>query len=247
MATVITAAPANVRPAGAYDRTFYTSLSILMALTVVGGFGPTYYFAGSQARTIAGNPVTPLVHLHGFLFSAWVLLFIVQTSLIATRRVAVHRRLGIAGVGLAIGMIVVGLRTAIVAAKGGVAPGGVDPLVFLVVPMFDIVCFAAFVTAAVLQRRNKEAHKRLMLLAYVSIIIAATARLPGVLPLGPPGFFGLAFLFVVAGIVYDRWSRGKVHPVYIWGGAALVISVPLRLALSTTAAWRAFAGWLVGG
>lgn len=83
-----------------------------------------------------------------------------------------------------------------------------------------------------------------MILAYVSIIIAATARLPGVLPLGPPAFFGIAFLFVVAGIVYDKWSRGRIHPVYVWGGAALALSVPLRLAISSTAGWRAFAGWL---
>ena len=49
---------------------------------------------------------------------------------------------------------------------------------------------------------------------------------------------------ILAGIVYDKWSRGRIHPVYVWGGAALVISVPLRLALSSTAAWRAFAEWL---
>ena len=155
-----------------------------------------------------------------------------------------HRRLGLAGVVLAIGMIVAGLRTAIAAGRAGIAPPGIEPLSFLVVPVFDIVFFAGFVAAAIVQRRNKEAHKRLMILAYVSIIIAATARLPGVLPLGPPAFFGVAFLFIVAGIVYDRWSRGRIHPVYIWGGGALVISVPLRLAISSTAAWRAFAEWL---
>ena len=237
-------APPPVNRVGTYDRVFYTTLSILMALTVLAGFGPTYYFAGSSMRTLSGGPITPTVHLHGLLFSAWVLLFIVQARLVAARRVAVHRRLGVAGVVLAIGMIVAGLRTAIAAARSGVAPGGIAPLAFLVVPIFDIVFFAGFVTAAVLQRRNKEAHKRLMILAYTSIITAATARLPGILPLGPPAFFGLAFLFVVAGVIYDRWSRGRIHPVYVWGGLALVLSVPLRLAISSTGPWQAFAGWL---
>jgi asparagine N-glycosylation enzyme membrane subunit Stt3 len=107
--------------------------------------------------------------------------------------------------------------------------------------MFDMGLFATFVTLALLRRRDKEAHKRLMLLAYVSIITAAVARLPGILPLGPPGFFGLSFLFVITAGVYDRLSRGTVHKVYWWGGALIAVSVPVRLAVSGTAAWRALA------
>jgi hypothetical protein len=245
MATVATAPPAKAPLAGAHDRVFYTTLSILMALTVVAGFGPTYYFAGGSPRTLSGAQITPTVHLHGLLFTAWVLLFIVQTSLVATRRVAVHRRMGIAGVVLAAGMIVAGFRTAVTSAAAGSAPPGADPLVFLVVPLFDLVLFAGFVSTAIARRRNKEAHKRLMVLAYASIITAAVARMPGILPLGPLVFFALSFLFVVAGIAYDLWSRGRIHPVYLWGGAVLLISVPLRLAISSTAPWRSFAGWLV--
>jgi len=80
-----------------------------------------------------------------------------------------------------------------------------------------------------------------MLLAYVSIMAAPAARLPGVLPLGPFAFYGIAFVFLVAGIIYDLAFRRRVHPAYIWGGALLVASVPLRLAISGTAAWTAFA------
>jgi hypothetical protein len=85
-----------------------------------------------------------------------------------------------------------------------------------------------------------------MLLAYVSIIIAAVARLPGMLTLGPPAFFGLGLSFVLLGVVYDFVTRRRVHPVYVWGGAALILSVPLRLAISNTAAWKAFAASIVG-
>lgn len=246
MGTVATAPAARAHHPAAYDRVFYSTFSVVMALTVVAGFGGTYYFAGDSARTLSGGPITPMVRAHALLFTAWVLLFVVQTALIAGRRVAVHRRMGIAGVVLAGAMAVVGVNTAAAAAARGSAPSGADPLAFLVVPIFDIVLFAGFVAAAVAMRRNREAHKRLMLLAYISIITAAIARLPGVLPLGPPVFFGLTLLFIVAGIVYDRWSRGRIHPVYVWGGGLLAVSVPLRLAISTTPAWRSFAGWLAG-
>lgn len=191
--------------------------------------------------TISGSPFTPLVHLHGVLFTGWVVLFIVQTALVANRRVAVHRRLGIVGGLLAAFMVTVGMATAINGAARGAAPPGVDPLVFLAIPLFDTLLFSTFVAAALWLRANKEAHKRLMLLAYISIIVAAVARLPGVLPLGPLGFFGLAFIFLLAAMIYDLVTRRRVHKAYICGGALLVVSVPLRLMVSGTETWRAFA------
>jgi hypothetical protein len=84
-----------------------------------------------------------------------------------------------------------------------------------------------------------------MLLAYVCIVTAAIGRLPGVLSLGPPAFFGLSFLFVLAGIIYDKRSGGHVHPVYTWGGTLLAISVPVRLMISSTDLWKRVAHWIV--
>jgi hypothetical protein len=221
-------------------------MALVMALTVLVGFGQTYYFRlmSGTATTITGGSITRGLHLHGVVFTAWVVLFLLQTALIGLRRVRVHMRLGYASIALAVTMIVVGLRTAIDSAARGAAPPGVDALTFLVVPVFDIVLFTGFVSAALLKRREREAHKRLMLLAYVSIITAAVARLPGILPLGPLAFFGLSFLFVVAGMAYDRLMHGKVHRVYAWGAPIIALSVPLRLALSSTAAWQSFARWL---
>lgn len=247
MATTTVHGPAT-RAVGIHDRAFYTSLAAVMALTVLFGFGQTYYFRlmSGTATTVSGGSITPTIHLHGIVFTAWVLLFLVQTLLVASRRVQVHRRLGYASIALAATMIPVGVQTAISTARRGAAPPGADPLAFLVVPIFDIVLFTGFVSAALLKRRDKEAHKRLMVLAYVSIITAAVARMPGILPLGPLVFFGLSFLFVVAGMVYDWRSRGRLHRVYVWGAPIIALSVPLRLAVSGTAAWQSFARWLVG-
>jgi hypothetical protein len=242
----VTRTAQHASPAREYarDRLFYSGMAIAMGLTVFVGFGSSYYLrflSSGPGTTVSGGPFTPLVHLHGVLFTAWVLLFIVQTALVAVRRVVVHRRLGVATAVLAALMVVVGTSTAIATASRGGAPPGVDPLVFLVIPMFDMLLFATFVTFAVVKRRDREAHKRLMLLAYVSIIVAAVARLPGVLLLGPLAFFGLAFLFILMGGLYDFLSKGRVHRVYVWGGALFAISVPVRLMISGTSAWRAFA------
>jgi hypothetical protein len=192
--------------------------------------------------TLTGKPFTSL-NVHGALFTAWALLFIVQTTLVANRRVAVHRRLGVAGAVLAAVMVVVGVRVAITAAARGAAPPGMDPLAFMAVPFFDMVLFTGLVSTALVRRRDKDAHKRLMLLAYVSSIPAAVARLPGVVALGRAGL-SLAFIFIAAGVIYDLVSRRRVHPVYVWGGTLVVLSVPIRLAISGTPAWTAFAGML---
>ena len=237
------------RASAKYDRIFYSSMAIVMALTVLIGFGPTYYvkaFSDTPLSTLSGGPMTLLVQMHGLLFTAWVLLFIVQTALVAQHKVAIHRRIGIVGAVLAASMVVVGTLTALRMAARGAAPGGIDPLSFAMVPLSDMFFFAVFVAAALLMRAHREAHKRFMLLAYVSIVVAAVARLPGVLPLGPLAFFGLAFVFILIGIIYDIVSRHRVHPVYLWGGGVLFLSVPLRLVMSRTDAWKSFAQSLIG-
>jgi hypothetical protein len=228
---------------------FYAVIAIALAIAVVAGFGPTYYFrvfSSSPMATLSGGPVTLLVHVHAALFSTWVLLFIAQTTLVAQGRIAAHRWVGVVGGALAALMIVSGTVTAMKMVARGAAPEGADPYQFLMIPLSDMVFFGGFVAAALLRRADREAHKRLMLLAYVSIVVAAVARLPGVLALGPLVFFGLALLVVLAGVIYDKAARGRVHPVYVWGGGLLVISVPLRLAFSRTEAWRLFAEWVVG-
>lgn len=249
MATIAATTYSRTTAPGAYDRLFYSGMALTMALTVVIGFARTYYlrsYFGPSTSVTGGTALSPLVHIHGALFTAWIALFIVQTALVAARRIAIHRALGLAGVALAAAMVVVGTQTAIAAAARGSAPPGLEPVVFLVVPLFDLILFSGFVATAVYRRRDKEAHKRLMLLAYMSIIVAGVARIPGMITLGPLGFFAVSFLFAVVGMIYDRWSRGRIHPVYKWGFAMLVLSVPVRLGLSSTAVWRSFAESLIG-
>ena len=142
-------------------------------------------------------------------------------------------------------MVGIGLKTAITSAALGRTPPGAPPaLSFLVIPFFAIVLFAILAGAGIALRRNGAAHKRLMILATVAILGAAIARLP--LPIAPipPVFFGIADLFILAGIIYDRRTLGRVHPANIWGGLLIVASQPLQLAIMGTAPWLAFARWL---
>jgi hypothetical protein len=135
-----------------------------------------------------------------------------------------------------------GTTTAILRVKGGSAPiPGVSGLSFLAVPLFDMLLFAVLVGTALYFRRRLETHKRLMLLGTITLVGAPIARFHlG----GPPTFFGLSDLFILAIVVYDLATRRKIHPATLWGGLAIVASQPLRLMISGTPAWLAFAGWL---
>jgi hypothetical protein len=250
MATVATSQPRKQQAAaGAYDRMFYSGMAIAMAVTVFIGFARTYYLSAyfGTHGTIGGRPFSTIIRVHAMLFTTWVLLFTTQTLLVATHRVAIHRRLGVAVGVVAAMMIVVGTATARDLARSGGAPPGIDPLAFLAIPLGDMAVFSVLIATALYLRRKKEAHKRLMLLAFTAILAAAVARFPSVLPLGPLWFFGLTFLPILAfGITYDLVTRRRVHPAYLWGGALLILSVPVRLMISSTPSWHRLAEMFVG-
>ena len=101
------------------ERRFYGLAALVAALIAFAGFARTYYLKGAF-----GSPALPgLVHLHGIVMTAWIVLFAVQASLVAARRVDLHRKLGIAGAALAALVVIVGVATAIEGARRGVTPG----------------------------------------------------------------------------------------------------------------------------
>ena len=222
------------------DRLFFTGMALASLLTSVLGFAPTYF-----VRSSALPPLSPLYHLHGALFTSWIVLFVVQTALVARRRSDIHRRLGVAGVALAFAVFIMGVTVSVETLKRGGGTHIAEPHAFLAIPLGDMITFAVLVAAAVVLRRQTDAHKRLMLLATISVLTAAVARaLAQVNAGGPIGLFLGTDIFVLALILYDYKSRGQVHPASMWGGLLIVVFKPLLFAATGTSAWLAFADTL---
>jgi len=215
---------------------------VAIVITVFAGFSRTFYLR----PYFQTQPLIPLLILHGVVFSSWIVLLVTQTTLVATKRMRTHMRLGIAGGLLASLMILIGTVTAIVRAKGPSPVPGVNPLSFLTIPLGDMLVFASLVGAAFYFRRRADTHKRLMLLATIAILPAAVARLPFafIQQYGPLAFFGLSDLFIVPCLIYDIVTRGRPHRATVLGGALIVISHPLRLVIGNTHTWLVFATWL---
>jgi hypothetical protein len=220
------------------DRLFYSGFAISAIVLVLAAFGRTYYL-----KAYTGAPPLPwLVHLHGAIFTAWMGLFAIQTWLVRSRRTDLHRHLGVMGGLFAVVLVVMGYTIAIVGARTGwTGPGNprdaTEALSFLAIPLGDLVLFVGFFAAALWFRRQPETHKRLMLLAMIGGVLPASF---GRVPLG--SVVGVAFY--LAGPLYDRVVRRRVHRVYTWGVASIVISLPLRLWLGQSEPWHQFARWI---
>jgi hypothetical protein len=229
------------------DRIFYSGMGLAIAATVFSGFAQSFYLS----RWLTAPATTPeiglLLGLHGIVFSCWIALMVVQPMLIATRNVAIHRKLGYFGAGVATAMVVLGNLAAIAAMNIGFRGLG-DPLVFYAVPFFAINSFAVTVALAVRWRNHDDTHKRLILLSNSALLGAAIARIPlGAIQMGAP--FTFVFgpdLIILAGILYDWKTRGRVHRVWVQGGAAMIASQVVMMAVMGTGWWHAFAESMAG-
>jgi hypothetical protein len=232
---------------------FYFQMALACAATAFLGFAPTYWLPLASGKFSA----SPVVHVHGLLFFTWTLYFAFQTWLAASGRVARHRTLGMIGVSLATAMTMMGFLASVHVMKLSAAIGQKDAgLAFSIVPLSGILFFAVVFALAVANTRKPEIHKRLMLLAGISLLDAAVARwfLTFLAPPGPPGPppvavtiapAMIAYLLLVVAIVHDWRSRGRPHAVYVIGGLALVAVKLLNLPISMSGAWHSFAGGIL--
>lgn len=231
------------------DRPLYLLAAVIIPLIVLAGFARTYYLKGFFA-----TPALPslIVHIHGIVMTAWVVLFIVQVTLVAKRRTKLHQRLGVLGGVLAALVVIVGILTALYAAARVTSTPNVDtpgppPLAFLIVPLGDMVVFAILIGAALYYRKRLDVHKRLMLLAAINILVPAIARIPlnFITNGGPLVFFGLADLFLLGFVAFDTVRHRRLHPAFLWGSLLIIVFQPLRILLAGTDAWISFAAALV--
>ena len=235
---------------------FYVKLAwVCLAIAVI-GFVPTYWVPVLQGTF--DRP--PILHLHALFFYGWTLFFVSQASLVSRRRVARHRELGVVGVALATALVFIGLAAAISSLRASVGLSSETAVrQFSIVPVSGILLFAALVTTALVNVRRPEVHKRVLLAATASILQAAVGRLfvlafappPGPGPRVPPPVpitipAGIVVdLLIVAGMIYDKRTRGKVHPAYWLAGAAVLAVQLLTTPLSGTSAWLRVTDWLL--
>lgn len=239
-------------PATTHSR-FFLGMAIAATAVVFAGFAPTYYLRSIShvARYPSGQVVSStlplLIHVHALVSTAWLLLLFTQTWLVSTDRVSTHRKLGVAGAGLGLGLVVLGVLTALRGARDGWNPGGPfhDSIGFLAVTLGDVLLFSGFVVAALYWRRRPEWHKRFMLLGTLAgLMWPAITRMPLIAP-HPGRMFGLLIALVVALPMRDYVTERRLHPASTWGAVAILLSFPVRVAIGSSGVWHILAARII--
>jgi hypothetical protein len=235
----------DARPAKQRDTNFYTAVAATVALIVFAGFARTYYLADWLTPPSRTPTMTPLLHVHAIVFTVWIVLGVVQPALIAAGQRPLHRTIGWFAAATAFAVWLLGNLVSIEAIEHGFRGVG-DPFAFYAITFFSMQAFGLIVIFAILNRRRTESHKRLMLLSSAAILEAAFGRLPLEImaDAAPLSFYIGSDLIILAGIVHDKRTFGRVHPVWLWGGGALALSQILRIAVMQTGPWLAFSHWV---
>jgi hypothetical protein len=227
-----------------FDNLFFSGMAVVILVSVFVGFAHSYYLAGVFKAPLPNL----LVHIHGAVFSCWIVLLIVQTSLVAASRVDLHRRMGLLGFALACLVVILGLLAAIDSLGRHFAPGeaGMSARAFSTVTLTTMLAFSTLIYFAFHNRFNPAAHKRLIVIGTIALLDAAFVRWP--VPAQWWGLRAASFLCTIPLLLlimgYDYWSRGKVHRATIWASVFVVVLQQLRDPIGYSAPWQVFTQWV---
>lgn len=222
---------------------FYLGFALVGLLVVALGFGFTY--ALPMARRTFSAPW--FVHFHGATALGWLLLLIGQATLVRGARTRLHQRIGQIAVPLALLVWASGIATAIWAAQRDLPEQGTAATSSMAGTVTGLTLFLLLVGAAVAMRRRPDWHKRLALLATIQVLWPAFFRLRHLLPAipNPDVWFALVLAYspILVAAVRDYRCFGKVHPVWLFLGPAVVIEQSLEFVFFDQGPLRLFGQW----
>ncbi|MEY4237583.1 MAG: hypothetical protein RL339_184 [Pseudomonadota bacterium] len=224
-----------------WDSRFWLIFLITSWIAIAMGFGHPIRlrFTGQ-----ADYEAPAILVLHVWSYFGWMTLLSVQATLVGRDRIALHRKLGIAGMFLAIAVTASGLFAEVFSQRFYAAQ---DPenIRFFMVPLYATIVFGLFALLAFLKRRDPASHKRLIFLATAAAVNAGYSRWWGRW-LGEQfgdGFWGIWIhyytgmeLMLAAAVIYDLVTRGTVHKVLRWGA-------PLAIALQLAGSYTWHSDW----
>ena len=212
------------------ERQFFFIMAIAMAAVIVGGF--SFNFAAGRSSFA----VPLIIHVHAFVFFGWVVLYLLQTALVTTGSVALHRRMGWLALLWIPVMLVLGVAMTLHSIRTAGGPPFFDINEFLFGNILGVGAFAIVALGGIAMRQRTDWHRRLMCCAMLSLTGPGFGRLLPMPFLIPWAWWiasvGVPLIFGIVGIVRDKRRRGSVHPAWWWGIGALIGSQLLADAIA---------------
>jgi len=215
---------------------FFLSAHVVLLLIVFMGFAPSFYLRATFPHV---HQLPLLLHVHGAVLTGWFVLTVVQGWLMRSQQYQTHRKLGYIAAGYAVVVIILGTlaNLRLISEIDSVSDG---ENIVVWANFFTLVMFAVFVSLAVVFRARPDAHKRLMLLASMSIIGPALARFPrwpifaGGLEAGRNYAIGGLLVMFALLLTYDVVTRRRPHPASWIGMITILVSIAGAVFLGVT-------------
>ena len=226
-----------------------SGLSYFMLMGIIGFLAVLIGFGKTLPVTLRNLKTPQIIYIHaGFAF-AWLCLFFIQATLIRLNNFPLHRILGFFGFFIAAGASITMLPAGVFQVQTDLNNGATDTAYSAILGVTTTsMIFLSLVTAAILNRKKSEVHKRLMLLATILVIWPAWFRFRHYFPSVPRPdiWFALVLpnLFIVIAWIWDKYKNGRIHPVLAWVGAFMIAEQTFETIVYDNGIWRAFAKWL---
>jgi hypothetical protein len=231
---------------------FYLIITILLLLLVLLGFGPRFFLRAffDQPRHLQMDQLPFYLLFHGVLMTLWYVLLVVQSALVNTKNIKLHKRLGW-GLGVsAILAVIFAIPVMMGFAPRMQALGFLDinkterlwlQRVMWTNDLLALITFTGMVIIGFLNRNNKLLHRTMMLFASMAFTGPATGRM---FEWMAPTLFmeGTVLVFVLfpLSVVIHDWVKEKKLPKYpAWGFLVLILMISLTFLLPSTGFWEA--------
>jgi len=223
-------------------RYFFVAMATLILTTVFAGFAPSFYL---RSAFHPDHELSVLLHIHGLVFSAWIVLLLAQTVLIAKGSRRLHQLLGWFTVAIAAAMLLLVVLATIEQMRRGIPLE--EAANDLALNVLGSIMFGVPLVAAVYNRKRPDWHKRLMLSATFGLLGAPILRL--LLLTTHLDFETAANLalvltdtFFLPCFAYDLLTRGRIHRAYVYGLALFIVSQIVLMNVRAWGPWLAVSG-----
>jgi len=263
---VLPTVPAMAKPAFAafIDHWMFVIMAGLFVVTALAGFIPDSLQMLREADAGQRPPIHPVLHVHAVLMGSYLVLLMMQSTLIATGRPMLHQQLGVVALAYVPAIIIVGILVVKVtveqrflmlaslepAQAAAVRTGTLSLVLYLI--REGLLFFILMSWALLARRADPQLHKRLVILAAVLPMTAAFARLEAVGLVPKFGLYNELFwdicciVWIMPMFLWDSARSGKVHRAYlIWLILFGVTAIPVHL-LRGTAWWNSVAERMLG-
>lgn len=231
-----------------FKPSFFFWMILAMCVFVFGGFGMNSFIPALRGDF---PPAPPIVHVHGVIFIAWMLLLVAQSALIGAGNVKLHRSLGTWGIAHATAVLFTGALIQLIGSRKGMDGGGVAASDGLYLGFAAVIGFAIMFTLAIRNTKRPEIHRRMMLFAMLPLLPPGVNRFWFIV-LGLDDFFPTFWLYLTlwsmaAAILLQEWrSTGKLSRYSLFGAGWIFVQGIVHEPILLWAPFQDFSVFVLG-